>query len=936
MPNPTAPPPVGAARTVRRLVLAVVVALLGGLGVAATAGAYDITAFTGTVVRPDGTTYADLAGEHPDGGIVDFTFATDGSGEPVGNTKDVRVDIPPGLVPNPEAFTRCTDAQLSAKSCPVGSQIGKQELTVRATIPTLALLLQPTRQTLKLQVPLYNMTIGADQVARFAFNPAMAPASGQANGDKSPIQIIGGVRDTTDAGLFFTISNLPTNPAVVRSKLTFWGTPGLTSHDAERGKSCTNSDNGIVQGAINTAHLLEAGIAGPCSPGGQPLPVKDTPFLTNPTRCAGPLTTRLTTWSYAGEQRNASFDTPYGALDCAGVPFAPTAVFGPGNVGNDAPMPLTVGLRVPQATSSSVRGSAHLDRVAVTLPPGTTISPSAANGLQTCSDAQFGRGTHNPIACPAASKVGTARIATPLLPDPLVGTLYVGDPKPGDRYRLLLVVDGHGVTLRLVGSIQPDPATGQVTAIFDHNPQLPFTAFDLSFDGGPRAIVASPQACGSATGNVRYGGWSGATVDAPAGFQVGGCGGDAFAPTLSAAAGSSKSGAYAPLTVGFGRPDGQQFLSRVRVDLPPGLLAKIKGVPRCGGAQIAQQACPEASRIGTASVQAGPGPAPYPLSGPVYLTDGYRGQAFGMVTMIRAIAGPYDLGTVVVRQSIGIDPNDAHVVVESDPLPQVVEGIPLRLRQLQLGIDRPKFVRNPTSCGTAKVRAALGSIDGTAAQGSSDLAFEGCKSLAFKPKVSLRFTGRKQAKRLQHTGVTAIVTQKEGEAGIRSTSVALPTAVSLAAANAKKLCEYADAQRDACPRDSIIGTAIAETPILEKKLRGPVYFVKGIRTDPKTGRQIKTLPHLFAPLRGQATIYVRAMSAISRNRLVTTFPSLPDAPITKFTLVINGGKHGIIANTRNLCRSGKLRGSARLEGYNGAKRSSRPLIGLPCKKVRKR
>ncbi|WP_320672253.1 hypothetical protein [Patulibacter defluvii] len=900
-----------------RWLLAAVVVLTASLVQASAAGAYGIKEFTGTVVRPDGTTYADLAGEHPYAGIVDFTFDADGSGAPVGNTKDIRVDIPPGLVPNPEAFARCTDAQLGAQSCPVASQIGTQELTVRAST-----ILGP--QTLQLKLPLYNMTIGNDQVARFAFNPKSAPAASQATGDTSPVQIVGGMRDTTDGGLFFTISNLPTDPAVVRSKLSFWGTPGLTAHDGERGESCTYSDNLLVKAAI----ALDGG---PCKNGGKVVPNKITPFLTNPTRCAGPLTTRLKTISYAGEERNASFDTPYGALDCAGVPFAPTAVFGPGNVGNDEPLPLTVGLRVPQSTSTAVRGSAHVDRVAVTLPPGTTLSPSGANGLETCSDAQFGRGTHNPIACPAASKVGTAQITTPLLPDPLVGTLYAGDPKPGDRYRLLLVANGRGISLRLVGSVQPDPATGQLTTVFDHNPQLPFTAFDLSFDGGPRAIVASPQNCGAATGSVRYGGWSGATVDATAGFTVGGCD-EPFAPTLGAATGSAKAGAYAPLTVGFTRGDGQPFLSRVRVDLPPGLLAKIKGVPRCGAAQIAQQACPETSRIGTASVQAGPGPAPYPLSGPVYLTDGYRGQAFGMVTMIRAIAGPYDLGTVVVRQSIGIDPNDAHVIVESDPLPQIVEGIPLRLRQLQLAVDRPRFVRNPTSCSTAPVRATLGGIDGASVQRAADLAFGDCKALRFTPKIALRFSGRKQAKRLQHTGVTAIVTQPDNQAAIRSTSVALPTAVSLAASNAKKLCEYDDAQRDACPKDSIVGSASAETPILAKRLRGPVYFVKGMRTDPKTGARVKTLPHLFAPLRGEATIYVRAMSALSRNRLVTTFPSLPDAPMTKFTLTINSGRRGIIANTRNLCRSGTLRGSVRIEAHNGAKRTSRPKIGLPCKK----
>jgi hypothetical protein len=865
----------------------------------APAQAYEIASFDGAVYRAgvqDQTNYADDAGEHPHTGVVEFAFTTDAQGEPTGVTKDLRVDIPPGLVPNPEAFPRCTDAQLEAAACPPASQVGTQELKVRGHV--LGLL----RQTAHINVPIYNMTVAPDQVARFSFNAGRAPLSETLSGDKSPIHIIGGVRDTTDFGLFFTIRT-PQDPALVYAKQTFWGTPGAADHDAERGKYCTLAP------------------VPACTGGGQTVENKTMPFLTNPTACLGILRTNFRATSYEGETRTSFKDTPRGSQRCERVPFAPTATFGSSPLQRDAPSALTVGLRVPQSTSEAVPGTAHVKRVAVTLPPGATISPSAGNGLQACSDAQLAAGTHDPVGCPAGSRVGSVSITSPLVPEPLTGAVYVGEPQPGNRYRLFLVADGRGVTVRLKGSVHPDPATGQLTTVFDDNPQLPFTALDISLDGGPRAVIAAPPGCGAAAGAVTYDPWSGtAPVTAPAAVEVTGCDGPAFAPGFGAATSTAQAGGSGAFTTSFSRPDGQQFLSGVRVALPPGLLATLKGVPRCGEADAAAGRCPAASRIGTASTKSGPGPEPLPLSGPVYLTGPYRGAPFGMVTVIHAVAGPYDLGNVVVRQALHIDPTDAHVTVESDPLPQIVEGIPLRLRALALAVDRPGFMLHPTSCAPGGVGADLVSALGATAAGAAELTFTGCDALAFTPKLRVRLTGKRRAMRVgKHPGVVARLTQRPGQANIRQAAVTLPKSLALDPDNAQALCEYAEAIKvdPNCPRTSIVGSAKAVTPILDEALKGPVYFAKNVRTS-SSGRAIRTLPMLVIPLRGGGVkLNLRGTTAVSpKSRLVTTFATVPDAPVSRFDLKIKGGKRGILVASHSVCKRSRVARLA-LEGHNG-------------------
>jgi hypothetical protein len=701
--------------------------------------------------------------------------------------------------------------------------------------------------------------------------------------------------------------------------LIFWGRPGSDEHTAERTRS--TADTGIPGGEL----------LAPPKGGGVSVPNKTRAFLTNPSSCAGPQTSTVSTESYAGERASRSYATPVGADACESVPFGAEMGLGPQQVTRDSPSGLEVGLKVPQ-NQDSERGTGHVKDVSLTLPPGATISPSVANGLETCSDAAFKKGTNEAIDCPAASRIGSTEVVTPLLDSPLTGNVYLGDPMPGDRYRLLINADGPGFSIRLTGSVKPDPKTGQLTTVVSNAPQVPFSDFNLRFDGGPRAVIATPQTCDTATGSASLAPWSNAGAATPtANLNVTGCeGGFNFAPAFGAKA-SPTAGAFQPLSVSFGRNDGDQFLEKIAVDLPPGLLAKIKGVTRCSDAQVAAAACPAASRVGTASVQAGPGSAPYGLSGPVYLTNAYGGGNFGFATIIRAIAGPYDLGNVVVRQAIKIDPNDAHVSVVSDPLPQIQEGIPLRLRALELNVNRAGFTRNPTSCGPKTLTANLGSPNGGTAQRTTSLSFADCAKQKFAPKMQLSFTGKKDMKPGRNPGVTAKLTQQEGEAGIKYTTVVLPKSVALASSNANTLCPTDAALQDKCAKNTIVGSVSAETPILGTKLSGPVYFVKGQRTT-ATGKVVPTLPTLFAKLQGEATIYLRATTAVNKGRLTTTFPAIPDAPLTNFTLNIRSGKGGIINANADLCAT-RQRGSARLASHSGAQpKAFKTTIATACGK----
>jgi hypothetical protein len=874
----------------------------------------------------------DQAGGHPFIGVTDFRLAG-------GTGRNIRVDVPPGLVPNPDLAPRCAMTQLRAGLCPTNSQIGTEELTI----------MLPILGEARVRVPLYNMEIEDDQVSRFGFNPADAAGlAGELIG-LHPVEIVGGVRDSlaeanppgtgehqfpADLGLYFTISDAPATPTVVRSELTFWGVPG--AHTTELGQLCLN------------------GVCLPRPPIGPP-PDPDLPFLTNPTECVGlPTRTRLIVESHNGAFDSALELTPTidgkdGPQHCELVPFAPRLEVVPGVTVPDSPTGPELTLGVPQQglEDKDVLTTAHVRGVSVTLPPGMTINPSAANGLEACTDAQFeaGAGIPGGDECPEASRIGSVEVSTPLLPplpgqsDPAVdmaGAAYVGQPLPGDMYRLFLTAEGRGVSVRLKGSVRPDPVTGQLTAVFDRgNPQLPFDRLAVDLRDGPRAPLATPLECGPVTVSGTFTPFSGTPpVTSPAGFEIGGAGCPAvFQPAFGASTTSRSAGAFSPLFVSIGRDDRNEFLSSVTVNLPPGVGGRIRGVRKCPDAAAASGSCPAASRIGTATTTAGAGPEPYRLSGPVYFTGPYRGAPFGMAVVIRAIAGPFDLGTVVVRQAIHVDPEDAHLTVVSDPLPTILEGVPIRLRTIDLAIDRPEFVYNPTSCGDKQAGASLQSTRGTAIDRAAGLRFDACEALPFAPKMSMRLTKPRQMAPGKHPGLVARVIQAKRQANISRAQVRLPLSLALDPLNTRKVCGYEAGLRADCPRSTRIGSATAVSPALNEPLKGPVYLVQGIRIHPVTGARIRTLPSLLAKLRGEVRINVRGTTDVEKLRLVSTFERVPDAPISRFELRIAGGRRGILAVTgrrRGICQRRRT-SDVRLTGHNGKQAVSRVKMSAPCR-----
>jgi hypothetical protein len=879
----------------------------------------------------------DQAGGHPWKGITDFTMRVDpGTGDPQGgNPANVRVDVPVGLVPNPTLFPRCPRVMFDAGSCPPDTQIGIEELTIKeGSIVAQA------------RVPLYNVEIAPNEVSLFGFRPADVPvvAGLVSLAGVHPVYIVGGVRDEPsifgphDVGLYFTIDDAPESPVVLRSKLTFWGVPGDPDHDEQRGPSC-------ITGL--TPPVPETCTPGP--PGGLSSSVPDLPFLSNPTRCTGvPLLTRLSLWSHSDPQefatvvgRTPTIDGKDGAQECGRVPYDSGIEVTPDTTQPDAPVGPLVRHITPQQGlhDKDVITTSHVKDVSVTLPPGMTLNPSAANGLEACTDAQLGAnsGVVGGDECPEASKVGTAAAKSPLLPDSVTGSAFVGQPLAGDMYRLFVTLEGRGVSVRLKGSVKPDPSTGQVTTTFADNPEQPVDTFDVDVEDGSRAPLATPLDCGTKTASAITTPWSGTAPDtATSDFTIGGADGcsPGFAPAFGARTGSSAAGGFSPITASIARADGDQFLSGVRVDTPPGLGAIVKNMPKCSSALAASGACPPSTLIGTASTRSGAGAEPFPLSGPVYFTEGYKGAPFGMVAVIRAIAGPYDLGTVVVRQSVFVDPEDAHITVVSDPLPQILQGVPIRLRTIDVTIDRSRFVYNPTSCGAKPVGSTLHSIQGAVSRPSASISTDRCAALGFKPRMAMRLTGRRQIKLGKHPGLRVRVRQARGQANVGRARVVLPLSLALDPANARAICDFEAGLKAQCPAKTRIGRARAFSPALNRPLRGPVYFVQGIRVDPTTGAQIRTLPSLLVKLNGEVRINLRGTTNVARRRLVSTFPRVPDAPVSRFDMRLKGGKGGILTVAtrarRGICARRRQISRVVFTGHNGKRRVLRVKMAKPC------
>lgn len=892
---------------------------------------FGVMAFDGQVsADPSGGAFTQ-AGGHPYEVSTSIRFNTfhhpvfgdDWPEEPV---KDIIVDLPPGLVGNPGNAPKCTFEQLAGFVCPIASQIGSATSIANSPAPLN-------------NHGVYNMVAPPGVPARFAMNLF---------GTLVVLDV--SLRSDSDYGVTINARNLSEGVAVDETTVTFWGIPADTRHDDLR--HCTQIVGNYLQRGCGS---------------GEPL----KPFITLPTRCTPDgvgleTTMRADSWFDPGDFKTASFvshlppgfsgspggfvlspplpanqwGAPVGTDGCDRVPFHPRFDAQPVQSARaGAPSGFTFDMTIPQDADNSPTTLAESDlkRAVVMLPEGVRVSPPSADGLAGCSSAQIALHSLADATCPAGSKIGTVEINTPLLPDPLTGSVYLASPHDnpsGTLLALYIVARGPGVIVKLPGRVDTDPVSGQLTATFDNTPQTPFSRLHLAFKDGPRAALVTPPRCGTYTTHAVLTGWSGKTVFSDSSFTIdrandgGACKPLGFSPQLSAGTSNVVAGKDASFLLTLSRGDDDQELRSLSVSMPQGLLAHIAGVPLCAEAQAAAGTCGEGSRIGSISTAAGAGPAPFWLPGRVYLGGPYKGAPFNLVIVVPAVAGPFDLGTVVVRAPIYLDRKTATLRVASDPLPSVLQGITLQVRKVQVSVDRPHFIVNPTSCQAKQVRAAVGSTEGASANLSSRFQVGDCAALPLKPKMVLAVGGKGHTGLGARTPLTATLTQTKGQTGLKSVEVTLPLSLTSHLEVITDACTLAEFNTGKCEK-ARAGDAVAVTPLLDKPLRGGAYFVKNGNS----------LPDLMVALRGQVDFDLDGVITIVDNKLVrTTFDTVPDVPIKSFRLRLNGGRRGSIGNAENLCSARARRELAHVdfEAQNGKSRLvDQPLVIHGCGKQAK-
>ena len=598
-----------------------------------------------------------------------------------------------------------------------------------------------------------------------------------------------------------------------------------------------------------------------------------------------------------------------------------------------APVGLGVELAVPQTDSSEVLGTSDVRDVKVSLPEGMVISPSAAQGLGVCHDNQganprevpdeFGSTSASPASCEPSSTVGQLRITTPDLPEPLRGTVFLGAPicnpctpedaQDGRMVRLYLQAIGEGsdgITVKLAGTGSINPTTGRVTTVFEENPQLPFESVKLELVGGPRATLANPRACGPAVSEADLTPWSSPFVidsTPSSAFEVTGCSPPQVKPSFTAGTTNVQAGAFAPLTLAFGRSDADGFLSGMQLVMPLGLSGMLSSVKLCGEPQAAQGRCGPESLIGHFQVLTGPGAEPFLVTGgQIFITGPYKGAPYGLSIVVPAKAGPYTLsgttgaGTVVVRASIAVDPHTARLTVTTDPLPTVLDGIPLQLRVVNAVIDRPGFTFNPTDCEPTAITGTLSDTEGASAAVSNHFQVTNCAALAFKPTFTVSTSGH--TSRLDGASLTAMLSfpkaPQGSEANVAKVKVELPKQLPSRLKTLQKACPAAtfEANPANCPAAAVVGHAKAITPILPVPLEGPAYFVS---------HGGEAFPSLIVVLQGYGvTVDLVGATFINKHGITSsTFKTVPDVPVGTFELTLPEGPNSALAATGNLCHA---------------------------------
>ena len=897
------------------------------------------------------TTSTNHSGDHPDF-TLDFQLKTDGEGELPATTKVTTIELPPGLLGNPGAVPVCSAAQLietdlTVKSndsgCPQASQVGISEITLRNVGGT------PT-----LFEPIFNMEPRYGEPARFGFMAEVFPVFIDTELRSGP---------SGDYGATAKVEGISSLIPLLAANTTLWGVPADESHDSERITSYEATHGGKPE----TPNAKRSSALVPF------------PFMLNPVRCDAPRDVRVVATPYQLPTLHSLAVAPLppvfgcGALDFEpDLSVVPTTSRAETGTGLDADLVFpTEGLEDP-----NLLAGAEQKRVQVTLPEGMTVNPSQAVGLGVCSEGDFERekaSTNPNEGCPETSKIGSVTATSPLIDEPAEGSLYIAKPyanPSGTLIALYLVVKipDRGVIVKLPGKVEPDPRTGQLVATFgdgaDPIPQLPVSSFHLHFREGARSPLVTPPGCGTFESTATFTSWSGQVVTTHPSFKIsdgvngGPCpqGTPPFDPGFEAGTVNNAAGSYSPFYMRLTRRDGDQDLTKFSSKLPPGLVAKLAGTVECSDAAIeaakaktglAEQAspsCPASSEIGHVFAGAGVGEVLTYATGKLYLAGPYKGAPLSVAAIVPAVAGPFDVGTVVTREALRIDPRTAEVEADgssSDPIPHILAGIPLKVRDVRVYVDKPTFTLNPTSCEEMATEATLwsggnevfSSLDDAAHSLSARFQAANCLNLGFKPRLKLLLRGgtRRGAFPALHL---VYLPRVDNQANLSRLVLRFPHSEFIEQGHFRTICtrvQFAAGEGfgSECPKGSVYGQVKVWTPILDQPLTGKVFLRSSNHN----------LPDVVLALEGPASLPVQFEAATRidsvKGGLRAIAAALPDVPLTRVVVDMQGGQKGLFVNSTDLCRS-KHRSTVRSNAQNGRRSALNPLLRAQCGKQKRK
>ncbi len=897
------------------------------------------TEFEAELTGPDGLAVGEAA-SHPYQYTTTFAInvvpSPPGSAAPVvpaeGDLKDIEVALPPGLAANPRAIDRCSAQDfitVKAINVPPEGDVRPNQCPASSAVGVAIVELLEGKGGMR-KFPIYNLEPPKGMPAQLGFLILGAP-----------VYINTKIRSEGDYAAIGFLKQVTEAERVMASRIFIWGTPWEQSHDQVRGKCAETVEQCPVGGTAR-------------------------PFLRLPSNCLDPLLTTMSyvTWAQPQTEAAASHEEEP-PIDCAEPDFGPTIEARPTTNVADSPAGLHFNLHLPQQEHEDPEGlgEADLRDTVVTLPKGLVVNPASADGQAACSPAQIGLSTplgqspihfdRAPAQCPDAAKVGTVSASVPALDHPIEGSVYLATQEENPFKSLIAIYivledPQTGIVVKLAAEVSPDPLTGQLSTTVTDAPQVPVEDFDFSFFEGPRAPLRTPAACGTHTTNTEITPWTapeGQSAFPADSFQIssgpsGPCPENSLTPKLSAGLANPTAATYSPFLLRVSRPDGSNELAAIGTTPPAAFTAKLAGIPYCSEAQIALAAsrsapgqgvleqesssCPAASEVGTTTAGAGAGPTPLFTSGRVYLAGPYKGAPLSMVAIVPALAGPFDLGVIVNRIALRVDPESARVYAQSDPLPHILFGIPLAVRDVRVNLTRPGFTLAGTSCDREEVYAAVQGTAGATVAVTDPFQLGGCGALGFKPGLSLKLKGG--TKRNAHPALKAVVTYPLGSnyANTAKASVALPHSEFLEQAHIRTICTRVQFAADACPKGSIYGKARAITPLLDEPLSGPVYLRSS--SNP--------LPDLVLSLQGQIEIAAVGRIDSHKGGIRASFEAIPDAPLTKVIVEMQGGKKGLLVNSRNICNHTN-RASARFTAHNGKGYDFRPVLKDDCKKGKK-